>query len=165
MSAPTLNEHQVAELHRFVKAHAEDEDVSASFGERPHPINRLAWYDCEVPGTVAVLDADGFVMKVLLPVPRPVNRDPLFQPAGAVSDYRKLAVLIMSRREFLRDLQWAAGVVMDAPDTMPAGACEYMSASEEAFGAMQMTWDRPGRWDDTRGVGVAQASVPSSEKT
>lgn len=152
MSAPTLNDHQAAELRRFVAEHAVDEHIAAEWGELPHPISRLAWHECEVPGTVAVLDADGFVMKLLLPVPRPVNRDPLFQPAGAVSDYRKLAVLTMSRREFLRDLQWATGVVMDAPDTMPAGACEYMSASEEAFGAVQMTWDRPGRWDDTRSV-------------
>lgn len=138
---PTLNPHQQQELHRFIATHEEDEAVSAQFGERPEPVSRLAWFDCQVPGTVAVIGESGFVLQLLLPVPRPVPRDPMFQQPSPVQRIWQPFGAIAAAPAWRRDWQWE-GMTMDAPSTMPAGACEYFALDDDVFGAEQMTCER-----------------------
>ncbi len=137
---PSLNAYQSEQLHAFMARHADEERIAADFGESPHNVFNLEWFPCEVPGMVVVKDENGFGMAMLYPTPRPVPRDPMFQHAEAISDFRRHLILLHVTRAFMRD--WQTFDFMDAPDHFPAGSCEYMSASDEAYGATQTTCTR-----------------------
>ena len=105
-------------------------------------MHKLEWFDCKVPGTVAVLNDNGFVLRLIFPTPGPRNHDPLFQHARKLDDWRSVLTLLQ-RREFWKDWQWGFNG-LDAPEEIPAGACAYFAASEEAYGAFQLTAKREG---------------------
>lgn len=146
--AVILTPNQSRELASFVVRHNDEERIAADFGERPRPIVAVEPFQCDVPGMLAVKSHDDDTLTLLYPEPRPVPRDPLFQHAGDVSRFHEylLAWSTRGRQGFYRDWQWP-NVLMDAPQTMPAGSCESFSADSEAYGAMQTTCDRPGAWE------------------
>lgn len=138
---PTLNPHQQEQFRLFLAKHEADEAISAEFDEKPNPVHELRWFPCDVPGTIAVVDENGWTMHLLLPAPRPVPRDPMFQKAHAVSNFWKPFSAIVSAPGWWRDWAWE-GMTLDAPGTLPAGACEFFSLDDEVFGAAQMTCAR-----------------------
>lgn len=138
---PTINPYQSEQLHAFMAKHEQDELVAADFGEKPHPVVRLEWFPCEVPGMVAVKGKYDDTLKLLYPTPRPVPRDPLFQHAADILDSRSMLLMVHVQHAFLRDWQ-IKEKCMDAPDHGPAGSCEWMNSSEDAYGAVQTTFDR-----------------------
>lgn len=138
---PSLNPYQSEQLRVFMTRHAADEVVAADFGEAAHPVTRLEWFPCAVPCMVAVKGDYDDTLALLYPAPRPVPRDPLFQHAGDILDSRPMLLMLHVQRAFLRDWQ-IKEKCMDAPDYGPAGSCVYTSASDEAYGADQTTWDR-----------------------
>lgn len=142
-SSPTLNDYQLAELKKFLEAHAISEEIAAVFDSAIGPVERLEWFPCKVPGTIALANGHGSVMKLLFPTPGPRNNDPLFQHAGPLTKWAQTLNLIKSRVNHLRDWQWGFSD-MDAPDEFPAGACEWFDAGDEAYGACQMTTWREG---------------------
>jgi hypothetical protein len=141
---PTLNSYQMTQLREYITRHAADSDLVESWGWERHPeIQDLRWFPCKVPGMVAVHDENGYVCKLLYPEPRPVNNDPLFQHAGPVTRMEWVIIpKIIGRREYWDDWQWRDALAMDAPREMPAGACEWMDAGDDAYGANQMTCSR-----------------------
>lgn len=137
---PSLNAFQSEQLHAFMARHAEDEAVASNFGEKPHPVIRLEWFPCEVPGMVAIIGRGDDTMELLYPTPRPVPRDPLFQHADDIIDSRRYLLMLHLQPEFRRD--WQTLDFMDAPDHFPAGSCEYFANSEDTYGASQTTFYR-----------------------
>jgi hypothetical protein len=142
-ASPTLNDYQLAELRKFMVKHAENEELAASFDSGVGPVHKLSWYACKVPGTVAVTTENGFVLRLLFPTPGPRNHDPLFQYASPLVRWWSVFNVLKSNIAYLRDWQWSFSG-MDAPDEIPGGACEWFAASEEAYGAVQITVQREG---------------------
>jgi hypothetical protein len=136
------NAHQRQQFLAFLIQQREDQ---AMFGPDAVIADRIAPWPCDaVPGIVAAWSGP-FCVQAFLPEPRPIPCDPFFQHAESLTVDSRLwfGPLNANHRAMWRDWQWAAGLPMDAPDTMPAGACEGFDYGEyEGYGARQMTTNR-----------------------
>lgn len=83
------------------------------------------------------------IVELFLPAPRPVPRDPFFQHTTPLSrDAWVWFAPFHAHYEMRGDWQWPNALVMDAPNTMPAGACQGFDYSDGVYGAQQMTCPR-----------------------
>lgn len=140
----------ITQVMRFCNAHQrplalafliQQREDKAMFGPDAVIANRIAPLPCaDVPGIVAAWSGQ-FVVEAWLPAPRPVPRDPFFQHAEslAADDRLWFSPLHSNHREMWRDWQWPFGLSMDAPDVMPAGACQGFDHGDGVYGAQQMT--------------------------
>lgn len=142
-----LTPHQSAQLKVFVAKNKEDNDLAELCGEKRIEIHELTPFPCKVPGMVAVRSENDFVLKLLYPTPGTHNHDPQFQHAQDID--RELDLIpkpfLYGRREFCCDWQWESGMLMDAPDRMPAGACHYFCYEDDVYGATQFETNREER--------------------
>lgn len=138
-----MTPNQELEFAAFKAKHADDARVAAEFDEPQQRITRIEPYPCKVAGMLCVVDQEGLTMTLLYPTPRPVPLDPLFQHADGLDTWPRIAAskFVYGQRAFTRDWQWPS-VLMDAPNTMPAGACRSFDLGDDAYGAEQMTWER-----------------------
>ena len=137
-------DHQVAEILAFVKQHDRDEDVAMQFDEAPMPVTAIRPWPCDyVPGILAA-HCGNEVLEIFLPTPRPVPRDPFFQPPEPLrrSDDWPWFAPLHAQPAMRRDWQWRDALMLDAPDTMPAGACQEFDHGGGIYGAMQMVCER-----------------------
>lgn len=139
-------EHQVDELLAFLMKHAKDEAELRKFYDDSMPITAIRpWPHEGVPGILAACNGNTIV-EIFLPAPRPVPKDPFFQHATPLTraDAWVWFAPFNAHYGMRSDWQWRDALAMDAPDTMPAGACQGFDYGDGVYGASQMTCRREG---------------------
>lgn len=143
----TLNPYQSERYREFIAEYYADRESGyheddPNDARGPHSVE---WFPCLVLGMVAVCDAEGNTLTLLYPSPRPVNHDPMFQPADGVDrSARKMAAATCNGAAgFLvfRD-DFAHAVEMDAPYEMPAGSTAYFAYDVDVYGAYSTSFYR-----------------------
>ena len=124
-STITLTQHQVRELAKLAESAGEPREF------------RLQPFSRDLPGMVSVDDERGDWL-LLYPEPKPVPRDPLFQHAKAMDGLRFAVCMVQLDRAHMHNGREAAAYCIDAPDRMPAGACEFFDFGSDTYGAMQL---------------------------
>ena len=143
-----LTEYQRHELSRFLVQHTSDYLKYKNYEESSRQTySHLEVFECESPRIVAVVSSDGNNLKLLYPIPRPVSKDPLFQHAESINESGSFVFrLNIKNQGFAKEYSYC----LDAPNELPAGACAFFSTEEDAYGAYQLTIDRPGKYDDQK---------------
>lgn len=129
-----LNAYQQADAEQWFREEvlpkmARGEDCGGPF--------KFVAFPCQVPGMAQVLNRNGHNVHLLYPEPRPVPKDPAFQPPMPVRDTSALRPFIYGHPDAWRDPAWAYGLQMDAPEEMPAGSVLGFSTDFDAYGAEQ----------------------------
>lgn len=140
-------DHQVEEILAWLFQHERDEVAAREFDETPTPVTAIRPWPCDhVPGILAA-HCGKEVLEIFLPTPRPVPHDPFFQPPEPLrrSDDWPWFAPMNAQPAMRRDWQWRDALMMDAPDIMPAGACQGFDHEYRVYGAVQMTCERGGR--------------------